>query len=753
MKRALLLGIVTGCLGLAAAGANAAGGTLTLRQVSKTGGTCVALKTWVHSGGTEYRIRAIGARVEVLDAAKPGAQPVILGSVTLPGKISSLTVAAPGDPFADTAIAVAPGGVYMIDLADPRHPQTSASAPDAHGQYTTAKMDGSKVFVLDEGAMTLRSYLMQPNALPQVEQIFVTAPTFDVENGKLVAPQGPGIQIFDTATTPMTPGAFLPGFPTALGFCNGWVVAGTPFSINVFSPAGGPPVGFLPANLPTRMTSNGTDLVFADPTATVNLVDLTNPAMPAFRGSVSMADNVMYPPEVRDLHIFDRGGGSKVLCAATRGRMGSAIYSSYLNPSDAVETFTGGDALDIAAGNGTVATAWGDFGLQLVPTGSVGFAGGSVYPDFARRAALLQSAQQFFGGRPGTGLAPTTWVFASGLGVEVYEVERSATAQVGAILSADVWDFDVSGSQAVALEYPSGFRVYDVADPSAPQLLGTNAAFFIDGRVSLKGNLAAVATSSALTLVDISIPSTPAVTASILGAFTDVELFGSRAYAGTAAGLEIFDVSNSTQPVRLGGISLSGTSPVYDVESDRRYVYTNDTTKRIVMWVAKGEDGIRGIDAEDPANPVEFLSYDTGGEAKAIAVQGGSLYCADGYDGYAQFGIGASFLARREPTPPAATGAAEQVSAEERVGVFPNPFRESTTLSFQLPISADVSLDVLDVTGRRVASLLSGRCGAGARQVAWDGCDAGGRRLAAGVYFVQLRAGQTTTTQKVVIAR
>ncbi|MGQ0722165.1 MAG: FlgD immunoglobulin-like domain containing protein [Candidatus Eiseniibacteriota bacterium] len=756
MKRVVLFGIVTGCLGVGTAGAGTAGGTLTINEVSRTGGSCVALQTWRHAGGTEYRIRAIGARVEVLDAAKPDAQPQILGSITLPGKISSLTVAAPGDAFSDVAIAVVPGGVYMVDLTDPRNPLIPANTTDTHGSYTTAKRDGSKVFVLDETALSLRSYLMQADAISADDQIIVTAPTFDVEKGKLVAPQGPGIQIFDTGTTPMTPGAFLPGFPTALGFCNGWVVAGTPFSINVFSSAGGPPVGFLPANFPTRMTSNGTDLAFADPSANVCLVDLANPATPAFRGSVSMANDATYPPEVRDLQIFDRGGGAKVLCATTPGGMASAPYQSMLDPTKWTTTFTGGDALDVAAANGTVAIAWGGNGLEVLWTGPAAVAGGNFFhPDFTRRVDLLQAALGLVGGaRPGTAVTPMWWVFASGLGTEVYEIERSATAQVGAILSADVWDFAVSGSKAVALEYPHGFRVYDVADPSSPLLLGTDPSFFLDGRVSLKGDLASIATPTALTFVDISAPATPAVSASIPGSFTDVELFGSRAYAGTATGLEIFDVSNSAQPVRLGGISFSGTSPVYDVEIDRRSLYTNDTTKHIVAWLAKGEDGIRGIDAEDPANPVEFLDYDIGGQARAVDVTGSRIYYANGYDGVGWGDLVQTSFRTGGTTASAGTGSAREMSRPTAgVGTFPNPFRESTTLSFELPTAAEVSLDVLDVTGRRVASLMDGRCGAGARQVAWDGRDDGGRRLAAGVYFVQLRTGETTTTHKVVMAR
>jgi hypothetical protein len=756
MKRALLLGIMTGWLGLAPVGADA-GGSLTIREVSRTGGNCVAVKTWVHSSGKEYRIRAIGARVEVLDAAKPGAQPVILGTVTLPGAIGSLDVAGPGDNFASTAIAVLEGGVYMIDLSDPRNPQIPAASHEFYGKYTTVQMDGSKAHVLDETASSVTSYLLQQNAISPVDQIFVTIPTFAADGGTLLAPVGPGFQAFNTATTPMTPGAFFFGYgpPTALGFCNGYAVAGTPFSIDVFHPAGGPPISSLPAALPTRLASNGTDLVFADLSATVNLIDLSNPAMPAPRGTISAASNQMYPPEIRDLHIHDRGNLVKVLCAATRGTMVSSLYSTYLNPSDPVQTFTGGDALHIGVANGMVATAWGDQGLEIAPQTALSAVGGNViHRERSVRVRHFRAPQQIIGGgNPATAATPFSLAFSAGLGTMVYEVERGASAQIGAIPSADVWDLDVSGSRAVTLEYPAGLRVYDVTSPSTPLLLGTDPSFFTDGRVSLKGNLAAIATSTTLTFLDISNPATPMQAASIPGSFTDVELSGSRAYAGTATGLEIFDVSNPANPTRLGGANHSGTSPVHDIELDRRDI-VGDGTKRLVAWLAADEDGVFGFDVEDPTHAVEFLNYDLGGGAKAIDVEGNWMHYADGYNGRGVAELVPMEFARDESSLPAG-GPVPAAAAVPKpsVGTSPNPFRETTTISFELPAGAEVAVDVLDVTGRRVASLLRGARASGRESVTWDGRDAGGRRLAAGVYFVQLRAGDATATQKVVRAR
>jgi hypothetical protein len=52
-----------------------------------------------------------------------------------------------------------------------------------------------------------------------------------------------------------------------------------------------------------------------------------------------------------------------------------------------------------------------------------------------------------------------------------------------------------------------------------------------------------------------------------------------------------------------------------------------------------------------------------------------------------------------------------------------------------------------------VATLLDGALVRGAHRVAWNGGDAGGRRSASGVYFVQVRAGEFSRREKVVLVR
>jgi hypothetical protein len=83
----------------------------------------------------------------------------------------------------------------------------------------------------------------------------------------------------------------------------------------------------------------------------------------------------------------------------------------------------------------------------------------------------------------------------------------------------------------------------------------------------------------------------------------------------------------------------------------------------------------------------------------------------------------------------------------------PNPFDNETLLRWELSRSARVRVDVYDVAGRRVTTLLDGERAAGAGDLRWSGRDINGRALATGVYFVRMQAAGETRTRRVVLVR
>ncbi|MEZ4387105.1 MAG: FlgD immunoglobulin-like domain containing protein [Candidatus Krumholzibacteriia bacterium] len=81
----------------------------------------------------------------------------------------------------------------------------------------------------------------------------------------------------------------------------------------------------------------------------------------------------------------------------------------------------------------------------------------------------------------------------------------------------------------------------------------------------------------------------------------------------------------------------------------------------------------------------------------------------------------------------------------------PNPFNPATTVSYALAQAGPARLDVIDMRGRRVRTLVDRWVDAGGHQATWDGRDGRGHRLAAGTYLLRLAAGSTVRTAKVAL--
>jgi hypothetical protein len=83
----------------------------------------------------------------------------------------------------------------------------------------------------------------------------------------------------------------------------------------------------------------------------------------------------------------------------------------------------------------------------------------------------------------------------------------------------------------------------------------------------------------------------------------------------------------------------------------------------------------------------------------------------------------------------------------------PNPFAAGTTLRFTLAHAQPVTLEVVDVTGQRVATLWSGEACAGEHVLRWDGRDTAGALRPAGMYFARLAAGGNVQARKLLLVR
>jgi len=83
----------------------------------------------------------------------------------------------------------------------------------------------------------------------------------------------------------------------------------------------------------------------------------------------------------------------------------------------------------------------------------------------------------------------------------------------------------------------------------------------------------------------------------------------------------------------------------------------------------------------------------------------------------------------------------------------PNPFNPSTTIRYVVPVRERVRIDVFDVSGQSVITLVDREEAAGEYEVLWRGVDADGTQAASGVYFVRIEAGRQSLARKMVLLK
>jgi len=86
---------------------------------------------------------------------------------------------------------------------------------------------------------------------------------------------------------------------------------------------------------------------------------------------------------------------------------------------------------------------------------------------------------------------------------------------------------------------------------------------------------------------------------------------------------------------------------------------------------------------------------------------------------------------------------------------YPNPFNPSTTIAYDIPEGKEVfvRLNVYNIRGQLVRTLVNETINEGSYKIEWDGKDNNGRYTASGVYFYRIQAGEFSQTRKMVILK
>ncbi len=84
---------------------------------------------------------------------------------------------------------------------------------------------------------------------------------------------------------------------------------------------------------------------------------------------------------------------------------------------------------------------------------------------------------------------------------------------------------------------------------------------------------------------------------------------------------------------------------------------------------------------------------------------------------------------------------------------FPNPFNSSTMIAFQVPEYTFVSLQIYDLKGQKIRTLVYQQFPPGRYRVSWNGRDDAGKAVASGIYIVRMAAGKYRKSIRLILLR
>jgi len=84
---------------------------------------------------------------------------------------------------------------------------------------------------------------------------------------------------------------------------------------------------------------------------------------------------------------------------------------------------------------------------------------------------------------------------------------------------------------------------------------------------------------------------------------------------------------------------------------------------------------------------------------------------------------------------------------------YPNPFNPTTSIAFSLPQMGHINLNVYDISGRLVSTLVNGTLDGGVHNIMWNGTDSNGELVSAGVYFYALESADMVMTKKMILMK
>jgi hypothetical protein len=330
-------------------------------------------------------------------------------------------------------------------------------------------------------------------------------------------------------------------------------------------------------------------------------------------------------------------------------------------------------------------------------------------------------------------------------GLAIIDISKPGAPDLLSIFPTAGIALDVAGASSVAYvaAHEAGLVIVDLSDPGTPEVAAELDLGSPAWGVAMSGALAYLATDGGLSIVDVGRADAPIVIADLsLSEARDVAVAGGRAYLVGSSGFRIIDVSNPRLPFPLGALE---TSEAHKVLVHGQHAY-----------VADGRVGFQVIDVTDPNAPLLVGGADTPSEARAVTLSDNGVVIADGTCSDTECWGGIYLYPFQCVSGTLGTGSLASTDVVPgRPSAWPNPFTlgGAAELHFELPRAGRARVDIFDVSGRLVRNLCEGHLAGGGHVFRWDGRDALGRLVGAGVYFSRLGGHGFEMTARLTVVR
>ncbi len=274
---------------------------------------------------------------------------------------------------------------------------------------------------------------------------------------------------------------------------------------------------------------------------------------------------------------------------------------------------------------------------------------------------------------------------------------------------------------------PNELAVFDLSDPDLPVRVGALGLPRGHKQLLVADNLVVCRADDAVTICDISQPASPRLLSTTNASTLGIGLSGTDLYVGRAqGGFHVYDIADPSLPRLRGFFRTLGLTNCFAFDGD-------------IVYVGDYLHGCQIIDISDVAHPAWVGSL-FNPVINEMQVHGDWIH----------FGTEA---APRHVSHVAAVPTSQAPGATQSAAVYPNPFNPTVVVTYTAVVPGPARVSVLDVAGRRLATIVDPALHAGRREVRWHGELDDGRAAPAGVYVFAIEAGGARQVVKAVLVK